>query len=94
MRLKVFVFVVLAAVMFIGDANACMSTPEQRREAFDDLDGDNDGFLTLDEYYSGSDAAREVPLERKQQAIKELDTDKDGKINFEEFSAMKQRQKC
>lgn len=84
----------LLVLFFSNNAHACISTPEERRAAFDGLDADHDGFLTLDEYYSGSEAVREVPLESKKKNIAELDTDKDGKINFEEFSAMKQKQRC
>lgn len=90
MRLKLFIILLLAYVPI--SAHACMSTPEQRRAHFDELGGDKDGFLTLEEYYSNTGA--DIALADKQKHITELDTDKNGKINFDEFSAMKQKQRC
>lgn len=92
MRRNICVFLVLALLVLAQNAQACMSTPEQRREAFDDLDDDEDGLLTLEEYYSNTDA--DISPADKQKNIATLDTDKDGKINFDEFSAMKQKQRC
>jgi len=88
MQLKIFIILLLSCVPVM--AQACMSTPEERRAHFDQLDGDEDGFLTLEEYYNNVD----IPLADKQKHIAELDTDKDGKINFDEFNVMKQKQRC
>lgn len=92
MQLKIFLLALLLALAPAPSAQACMSTPEERRAHFDTLDGDKDGFLTLEEYYGNTDA--DIALPDKQKHVAGLDTDKDGKINFDEFSAMKQKQRC
>jgi Ca2+-binding EF-hand superfamily protein len=83
----------LCLPVFAGNAaQACHSTPEQRREAFDGLDIDKDGFLTVEEYYG--DTGADISPEDKLKNVGEVDTDDDGKVNFDEFSAMKQKQRC
>lgn len=68
-----------------------MSTPESRREKFDGLDDNKDGFLTLEEYYDGSTA---VEPSRQQEHIDSLDVDRNGKLDFDEFSSYQQKQRC
>jgi Ca2+-binding EF-hand superfamily protein len=81
-----------ALVCAAAQASACLSTPEQRRAAFDKLDKDADGALTLEEYYSGTGSA--VSPEKQREYFSGVDTDHDGKLSFGEYSAQRQKQRC
>lgn len=94
MRLGVFTSLVLAMTLNVLPAQACLSTPEQRRAAFDKLDGDGDGFLTLQEYYSTLEDPEAVSEQKQQEAFAALDTDHDGKISFDEYVALRLKQRC
>ncbi|MEZ0261684.1 MAG: EF-hand domain-containing protein [Alphaproteobacteria bacterium] len=86
------ILILLCLPVFASNAQACHSTPEQRREDFDWLDADKDGLLTRSEYFSHIHPI--ITIDEIQERFAEVDTDEDGKVNFDEFSAMKQKQRC
>jgi Ca2+-binding EF-hand superfamily protein len=86
---SLFLFTLLCAS---SNVFACLSTPERRRAAFDKLDKDADGTLTLGEYYSGTGSA--VSPEKQREYFSGVDIDHDGKLSFGEYSAQRQKQRC
>lgn len=75
-------------------AQACISTPEERRAEFDRRDADGDGYLSLQEYYGDSAATKDIPQDVKEKTFEGFDADGDGKMNFEEYSAQRQKMRC
>lgn len=61
------------------------------REAFNFMDRDSNGFITLEEIRDVLDQSKEVPEDQWRMIVKEVDRDNDGKICFEEFSEMMKR---
>jgi Ca2+-binding EF-hand superfamily protein len=58
------------------------SQADRAKAAFDRIDADKNGAISLDEFQAGKGG-------RGHQARPDLDTDKDGKISFDEFKAHK-----
>lgn len=77
-----------------ASAQACISTPEERRAEFDRRDADADGYLSFAEYYGDSGATNAIPQDVKEKTFKGFDADGDGKMSFEEYSAQRQKIRC
>ena len=75
-------------------AEACRSTPEERRAEFDRRDENGDGYLSLEEYYGDSEATNSIPRDVKEKTFSDIDIDGDGRMNFDEYSAQRQKMRC
>lgn len=88
--LSVLVFLLALA----APAQACLSTPEERRAEFDRRDIDGDGYLSLAEYYGDSEATDALSQEVKEKTFAGFDADGDGKMSFHEYSSQRQKMRC